>query len=105
MCINCFKTGKHEERSDTYGFVSREFRRRVAIPKGVNPESVTSTLTPDGHLTIMAPKLTLESGKCKLIRIYLIRVAIESNYLIEINCRNERACHSYYCGTSCWICC
>lgn len=83
MCINCFKTGKHEERSDTYGFVSRELRRRVAIPKGVNPESVTSTLTPDGHLTIMAPKLILESGKCKLIRIYLIRVAIESNYLIE----------------------
>jgi HSP20 family molecular chaperone IbpA len=54
--------GKHEERTDQHGFVTREFRRRVAIPKGVNHESVTSTLTPDGHLTIMAPKMALESG-------------------------------------------
>lgn len=59
---DCFRAGKHEERTDNHGYVSREFRRRVAIPKGVNPEMVTSTLTPDGHLTIMAPKMALEGG-------------------------------------------
>ena len=59
----CVIAGKHEERTDQHGFISREFSRRVAIPKGVNPESVTSTLTADGHLTIMAPKLSIKGGK------------------------------------------
>ena len=63
LFVSCYYIGKHEERTEQHGFVSREFRRRVAIPKGVNPESVTSTLTADGHLTIMAPKLSLEAGK------------------------------------------
>merc|ERR1712071_153196 len=55
--------GRHEERTDQHGYVSREFRRRVAIPKGVNPESVTSTLSPEGVLTVMAPKLTLQGSE------------------------------------------
>ena len=84
FAICCYQTftdfyaGKHEERTDEHGFVSREFRRRVAIPKGVNPESVTSTLTPDGQLTIMAPKLALEGGMlndanlfCQLVLILI----------------------------------
>lgn len=46
-------------------FSWRRFRRRVTIPKGVNPESVTSTMSPQGILTILAPKMMLE-GKIKL---------------------------------------
>lgn len=36
------------------------FRRRVTIPKGVNPEQVTCTLAPGGVLQICAPKQTTE---------------------------------------------
>lgn len=44
--------------------VINRFRRRVTIPQGVNHESVTSTMSPEGILTIMAPKMMLE-GKNK----------------------------------------
>ncbi|XP_060114493.1 heat shock protein beta-6 [Heteronotia binoei] len=46
---------KHEERPDEHGYISREFHRRYMIPKGVDPASVTSALSPDGVLTITAP--------------------------------------------------
>ena len=73
--------GKHEERNDQHGYVTQEynfalfvlfytnyisfflkyrFRRRMSIPEGVNPESVTSTLSPGGVLTILAPKMCVE---------------------------------------------
>ena len=39
------------------------FRRRVMLPKGVDPDSVTSTMTPDGIITITAPKMALMEGK------------------------------------------
>jgi HSP20 family molecular chaperone IbpA len=39
------------------------FRRRVTIPQGVNHESVTSTMSPEGILTIMAPKMMLEGKR------------------------------------------
>ena len=57
---NVIVHGKHEERTDKHGFVSREFRRRISLPKGVNPEQVTSTLSPEGTLTVMAPKMAIE---------------------------------------------
>ncbi|XP_046459989.1 protein lethal(2)essential for life-like [Daphnia pulex] len=60
---------KHEERNDEFGGVSREFRRRVTIPQGVNHESVTSTMSPEGILTIMAPKMMLEGPKERVIPI------------------------------------
>ncbi|GAB6030037.1 hypothetical protein CHUAL_005722 [Chamberlinius hualienensis] len=52
--------GKHEEKLDEHGFVSREFTRRYVLPEGISPECVTSSLTPDGVLTIEAPKPTPE---------------------------------------------
>lgn len=48
--------GKHEEKEDEHGFVSREFTRKYMLPKEVDPESVTSTLSPEGILTVEAPK-------------------------------------------------
>lgn len=48
-------------------FVLRRFRRRVTIPKGVNPESVTSTMSPQGILTILAPKMMLEGSSSNVI--------------------------------------
>nr|CAD7438789.1 unnamed protein product [Timema bartmani] len=48
--------GKHEERKDEHGFISRQFQRRYLLPQGVDPEAVTSTLSSDGVLSISAPK-------------------------------------------------
>lgn len=48
--------GKHEEKEDEHGFVSRHFSRRYALPDGVDPESVLSQLSADGVLTVRAPR-------------------------------------------------
>jgi len=47
--------GKHEEKQDEHGYISRQFSRRYLLPDGVNPEAVTSQLSSDGLLTIVAP--------------------------------------------------
>nr|ABE57138.1 heat shock protein Hsp21.3 [Liriomyza sativae] len=47
--------GKHEEKQDEHGYISRQFSRRYRLPKGVNPEAVSSQLSSDGVLTIHAP--------------------------------------------------
>lgn len=49
-------TGKHEERSDEHGFISREVTRRYYIPETVETKSLTSSLSSDGVLSISAPK-------------------------------------------------
>ncbi|XP_046459986.1 heat shock protein beta-1-like [Daphnia pulex] len=70
---------KHEERKDQFGSVTREFRRRVTIPKGVNHESVTSTMSPEGILTIMAPKMMLKGSNERVIPITMAPSAGSSN--------------------------
>ncbi|XP_062844673.1 crystallin, alpha B, b [Trichomycterus rosablanca] len=47
---------KHEDRQDDHGFVSREFVRKYRLPSGVDPASVTSSLSSDGVLTVTAPR-------------------------------------------------
>jgi len=49
-------SAKHEDRADDYGFVSRQFSRKYLIPQDIDPLSITSTLSPEGILTIQAPK-------------------------------------------------
>nr|AGM90551.1 HSP21.5 [Chilo suppressalis]AGM90555.1 HSP21.5 [Chilo suppressalis] len=48
--------GKHEEKQDEHGYISRQFTRRYALPKGVAAERVESRLSTDGVLTITAPR-------------------------------------------------
>lgn len=48
--------GKHEERLDSNGFVSRQFTRKFTIPKDVIAEKIESSLAADGTLSIRAPK-------------------------------------------------
>ncbi|KAG8228850.1 hypothetical protein J437_LFUL008346 [Ladona fulva] len=48
--------GKHEEKRDEHGFVSRHFIRRYVLPQGISPGTVTTSLSSDGVLTITAPK-------------------------------------------------
>lgn len=49
--------GKHEERQDDHGFISRQFIRRYILPKECPPDTVISSLSSDGVLTIMANKI------------------------------------------------
>ncbi|CAK1584704.1 unnamed protein product [Parnassius mnemosyne] len=48
--------GKHEEKPDEHGFVSRQFTRRYILPSGYEVADLVSTLSSDGVLTITAPK-------------------------------------------------
>ncbi|XP_019367035.1 PREDICTED: heat shock protein beta-1 [Crocodylus porosus] len=48
-------TGKHEEKQDEHGFISRCFTRKYTLPPGVDATSVRSSLSPDGMLTVEAP--------------------------------------------------
>ncbi|CAK1602508.1 unnamed protein product [Parnassius mnemosyne] len=54
---NVIIEGKHEEKQDQHGYVSRQFVRRYALPKGCLPDTVKSTLSSDGVLTVTAPKV------------------------------------------------
>lgn len=46
---------KHEEKQDEHGYISRSFSRRYALPEGVDADQVTSKLSTDGVLSIVAP--------------------------------------------------
>ncbi|XP_066517661.1 heat shock protein beta-1 [Hoplias malabaricus] len=48
-------TGKHEERKDEHGFISRSFTRKYTLPPGADMETITSSLSPEGVLTVEAP--------------------------------------------------
>lgn len=48
--------GKHEERSDEHGYISREFRRRYALPKDTQVDKVECNWN-NGVLSIAAPKV------------------------------------------------
>lgn len=48
--------GKHEERQDDYGYIARQFIRRVQVPEGCRIEEVVSKLTGDGLLIITVPR-------------------------------------------------
>jgi len=52
---------KHEEKSETKS-VYREYNREFLLPKGVNPETIRSSLSKDGVLTVDAP-LPLTGGE------------------------------------------
>ncbi|XP_022188126.1 protein lethal(2)essential for life [Nilaparvata lugens] len=53
--------GKHEEKQDEHGFISRHFVRKYVLPKDVDSNNITSSLSSDGVLTISAPKLSIET--------------------------------------------
>lgn len=45
---------KHEEKSESKS-VYREYNREFLLPKGTNPETIKSSLSKDGVLTVEAP--------------------------------------------------
>ncbi|KAK6636847.1 hypothetical protein RUM43_010511 [Polyplax serrata] len=48
--------GKHEEKQDEHGYISRQFSRRYVLPEGVDTNNVVSRLSTEGVLSISAPK-------------------------------------------------
>ena len=52
--------GKHEEKMDKHGWVTREFTRRYTLPDDCEANQIKSSLTPNGVLSIEAPKKRLE---------------------------------------------
>ncbi|XP_069470402.1 alpha-crystallin B chain isoform X3 [Ambystoma mexicanum] len=48
--------GKHEERQDEHGYVSRDFHRKYKMPVDVESLSITSSLSSDGVLTVIGPR-------------------------------------------------
>lgn len=46
--------GKHDEKQDEHGYVSRHFTRKYLLPPNYKPDSVQSTLSSDGILTVTA---------------------------------------------------
>ena len=47
--------GRHEDKEDIHGVISRHFIRKYMLPKGYDPNEVVSTLSSDGILTVKAP--------------------------------------------------
>lgn len=54
--------GKHEEKKDEHGYISRQFTRRYVLPEGYDGKNIVSSLSSDGVLTISAPKLAIEQN-------------------------------------------
>lgn len=49
--------GKHEEKQDEHGYISRHFIRRYKLPKNCDTSQLQSKLSSDGVLTVIAPTL------------------------------------------------
>uniref|UniRef100_F6R3Y5 Alpha-crystallin A chain n=2 Tax=Ornithorhynchus anatinus TaxID=9258 RepID=F6R3Y5_ORNAN len=49
--------GKHSERQDDHGYISREFHRRYRLPSNVDQASVSCSLSSDGMLTFSGSKV------------------------------------------------
>ncbi|XP_056289288.1 heat shock protein beta-1-like [Pseudoliparis swirei] len=48
-------SGNHEERQDEHASVSRCFTRKYKLPKGVDSQHISSSLSSDGLLSVEAP--------------------------------------------------
>jgi hypothetical protein len=71
-----FIEGKHEEREDDHGYISRQFTRRYVLPEAYDMDTVATYLDADGKMIIKARKpKTVEGPKERIIPIE--RVASE----------------------------
>lgn len=61
--------GKHEEKQDEHGYISRHFVRKYVLPDGHDINNVVSNLSSDGVLSITAPKIGEENNEHREIRI------------------------------------
>lgn len=61
--------GKHEQKKDEHGWVSRHFVRKYLIPEQCDIDQISSNLSSDGVLTITAPKNRKDGKTERTIKI------------------------------------
>ncbi|KAJ8928561.1 hypothetical protein NQ314_018879 [Rhamnusium bicolor] len=61
--------GKHEEKQDDHGYISRHFVRRYVLPKNCDTSRIQSKLSSDGVLIITAPTIDAKQIEHKTIPI------------------------------------
>ncbi|XP_046831601.1 protein lethal(2)essential for life-like [Vespa crabro] len=61
--------GKHEEKKDQHGYISRHFVRRYQLPQGYDIGHVQPSLSSDGILTVTAPRLVLPAPGERIVPI------------------------------------
>lgn len=62
---------KHGERKDSFGYISRQFKRRYTIPREFNIHDIETQLSSDGMLTINVPRdcRAVDKGNVREIKI------------------------------------
>jgi hypothetical protein len=72
--------GKHDEREDEFGFVSRQFTRRYIMPDDIDVDTVATYLDAEGIMTIKAnkPKSAIEANE-RVIPIQRVPSTIETS--------------------------
>uniref|UniRef100_A0A224XLT4 Putative small heat shock protein n=1 Tax=Panstrongylus lignarius TaxID=156445 RepID=A0A224XLT4_9HEMI len=66
--------GKHGERIDQHGFISRHFVRRYKIPEDVDKIALVATFSTDGVLRLLAPKLAKKKKESREVPITIINI-------------------------------
>lgn len=67
--------GRHEEKQDEHGFVSRQFTRKYLLPSDADLDKISSALTPEGILTVSAPKKPAIEGPAANERVVPIALS------------------------------
>lgn len=73
--------GKHEEKEDVHGFISRQFTRRYELPETVDSNALQASLSSDGVLQLFAPLRT-----AKEINIPIIETKKTAAALVNGSC-------------------
>ena len=63
---------KHEEKKDQFGWVSRQFTRKFALPNDVDIEKMKATLSSAGILTVEVPKKVFQAKEENVVYIPII---------------------------------
>ncbi|EZA51227.1 hypothetical protein DMN91_012654 [Ooceraea biroi] len=61
--------GRHQQKKDRHGFVSRQFMRRYLLPRDYDISNVKPQLSSDGFLTITARRLALPAPGERIVPI------------------------------------
>jgi crystallin, alpha B len=81
--------GKHEERENEFGYVSREFNRRYILPEDCSVESVECKFS-SGMLIITAPRSGLKNEPAVPIKSRLARRKLQEDKEEEVKPPNKK---------------
>ncbi|CAG2251625.1 CRYAB [Mytilus edulis] len=79
--------GKHEQKEDNHGFITREFTREFVIPENIDIDGITSTLSEEGMLMIQGRAKGVEETKERVINIERKQIEQENK---EVNTEQEK---------------